>query len=272
MGNETNSTTLLVDGHVHIYPNYAWPTALKSLLENLTRFTEQKPCCSVVGLLTESKSCQFYKEVIEKGAPLTLDSLQVAAGPDVGSLVIRENGRIRGYLIAGRQIVTRENLEFLALGADLVIPDGLPAIETLQAITEQGAVPVLSWSPGKWFFGRGKLVKTLISSNLPDSFLIGDTGLRPMVWGLPRLMGMANQRGYRIIGGSDSLPLSGEERWLGSYGFQITSAFDPQQPAASLRRILQSPESRFVPIGGRNAVSAFAARWGRNQLRKHVFA
>ncbi len=265
---DTTLSTLVIDGHVHIYKHYDWADAINALITNLSH--ARRPLAPYqpiipIGLLAESKANRFYNEVIERGSPLIKGSLQLEAGPDTDSLVIRDAGIIKGYLIAGRQWVTSENLEVLALGHNTIISNRLPLGETIQAITDQGAVPVLSWSPGKWFFGRGKLVNSLITSHAPGSFLIGDIGLRPTLWPVPRLIKLAERQGFKIIGGSDSLPLPGEERWIGRTGFQVTGGFDAQNPAASLRNILLSPSSEFTPVGQHSPLMAFASRWGRNQ-------
>lgn len=262
-------STLAIDGHVHIYKPYDWTDAVSALITNLSAaiLSSDSRQHVIIGLLAESKSGQFYKDVISRGSPLTKGSFQLEAGPDADSLLIRESGIIRGYLIAGRQVVTLEKLEVLALGKDVSISNGQPLKATIQAITAQGAVPVLSWSPGKWFFGRGKLVANLIATTPSDNFLIGDIGLRPTVWPVPRLMSLASWRGFKIIGGSDSLPLPGEERWIGKNGVQVTGSFNPLKPAASIRSILLNPDSIYTPLGKRCPLMAFVSRWGRNQLR-----
>jgi hypothetical protein len=222
---------------------------------------------TTVGLLAESKTNRFFRDVIDQGTPLTQGALQVEAGPDSDSLMIRQDGVLRGYLIAGRQLVTREKLEVLALCKNSSLPDGLPLDDTLQAVNAEQAVPVISWSPGKWFFGRGKLVAKCIQTQSPASFLLGDIGLRPTVWGIPRLMSLARQRGFKVIGGSDALPLPGEERWIGASGFMVTGAFDPQHPTSSIRALLTQPGSACVPIGQQSTLPTFACRWGMNQLK-----
>jgi hypothetical protein len=161
--------------------------------------------------------------------------------------------------------VTAEKLEILALGMDVSVKNGLSAEDTLKAIRAQDAVPVLSWSPGKWFFSRGKRIRALIETQAAGSFLIGDTGLRPTFWPLPSLMKMASRRGYTIIGGSDPLPLAGEECWIGTYGMTVTAEFDREKPAESLRRLLANPPPPFTPIGHRTPPFAFFSRWIRNQ-------
>jgi hypothetical protein len=218
-----------------------------------------------MGLLAESQSCHFYQEILKHGKACHYGPFKLVAGPDAGTITILKNDLIMGYLIAGRQIVTAEKLEILALGVDVSVKNGLSAEETLQAIRAQNAVPVLSWSPGKWFFGRGKRIQTLIETHPDGSFLIGDTGLRPTFWPLPRLMKMASRRGYTIIGGSDPLPLAGEECWIGTYGMTVTAEFDREKPAESLRHILTNPATPFTPVGHRSPPFAFFSRWIRNQ-------
>lgn len=262
-------TRLLIDGHVHLYPGYDLAKAVHCLLNNLSRSTVSGEGRErvVIGLLAESRTCRFYRNLVTGTAVLDQGPLRLSIGPDAGSLTILENNQARGYLIAGRQIVTAEKLEVLALGTDVALDDGLPVEETLSIIRAQGAVPVLSWSPGKWFFGRGKRVKELIERHTPADFLIGDTGLRPTVWPLPGLMRLARRRGYRIIGGSDPLPLPDEEMMIGSYGVTLMAPFVPGQPAESLRRLLADPGRHFTPVGRRSPPLAFLSRWIRNQFR-----
>ena len=271
MDDTTSQSMLMIDGHVHIYQQYDWAGAVQALIDHLSASLPPgapRQNAILIGLLAESKACRFFNEVIERRSPLTKGSLQVEAGPDADSLIIREAGIIKGYLIAGRQLVTAENLEVLALGMNTSISSGLPLAETIKSITGKGAIPVLSWSPGKWFFHRGKLVNSLIHSHSAGSFMIGDIGLRPTLWPLPRLMKVAAQQGFKIIGGSDSLPLAGEERWIGHSGFQVVGAFNPQQPAASVRDILINPASAFIPAGHHCSLLDFARRWGKNQIKK----
>lgn len=254
-----------------MYPGYDVSRALASLAGNLAKAASPPATspgdCICLGLLAESKRNRFYREVRREGYPSSGGTLLLASGPDEGCLTILDGDAIKGWLIAGRQIVTRERLEILGLGRDITVPDGLPAEDTLKAIRAEGAAPVLSWAPGKWFSSRGELVEKLIVSHEAGDFLIGDTGLRPAFWGLPRLMRLARERGYRIIGGSDPLPLPDEEAWLGTYGITITAAFDPGKPAESMRQLLADTSLRFTPLGHRCPPLAFTSRWIRNQFR-----
>jgi hypothetical protein len=82
-------------------------------------------------------------------------------------------------------------------------------------------------------------------------------------------MRLAQRRGFRIIGGSDALPLPGEEKWVGSYGVTAEAEFDASRPAASLLRILADPLTPFTPIGKRARPAAFLSRWIRNQFARN---
>lgn len=266
--NASGSTrTLLIDGHVHLYSGYDWTLAVTNLLKNLTgNGRSDDPI--LIGILAESRMNRFYRDVLAKPSTFSGDPYQLEPGPDSGCITIRCRGLIRGYLMAGRQVVTSERLEILALGADVSTPDGLTAEETLGSIRAATAVPVLSWSPGKWFGRRGRIIRALIASSSPDRFLIGDTGLRPTFWPLPVLMRLAQQKGFTLIGGSDPLPLPGEERWVGTYGVEGRADFDTTRPADSLRQILTRRNVHFAPIGNRAAGVSFFSRWIRNQLAK----
>lgn len=265
----TAPTRIIMDGHVHIYPGYDVPEAVECLFCNLTANAPAAPpetCTVMIGLLAESRACRFYRDIAQSRTSINSESWRFEAGPDEGSVTIHEHGVIKGFLVAGRQIVTAEKLEVLGLGSDISVNDGLPAEETIRAVRAQGAVPVLSWSPGKWFFARGKRVQSLLETHTPGDFLMGDTGLRPTVWPLPFLMKSAARQGFVIIGGSDALPLPGEECQLGSYGVSCLAQFDPCKPADSLRRILADPATRPIPLGHRSRPLPFLFRWLNNQF------
>jgi hypothetical protein len=160
-------------------------------------------------------------------------------------------------LVAGRQIVTRERLEILALAMRAAIPDGLPAGDVIRRIIAAGGIPVLAWSPGKWLFGRGQPARDLVASDRRLS--LGDTPLRPALWPEPRLMQLARARGAAVLPGSDPLPFAGEERYAGTYGFIYRGAFDADRPAAFLARLPAEPAA-IVPAGARCGAWAVARR------------
>ena len=255
--------TILVDGHVHLYPGYNWALAVSNMLRNLGE-AGQNPDPIAVGLLTESRRYAFFRTVQDHPDDYASPALQLFPHSDGQSLVIRSGDQIRGYLIAGRQLVTRERLEILAVGHDTRIADGLPARDAIDHVLASGALPVVAWSPGKWFGRRGEAVRTLIMTHEPGSLLIGDSLMRPRLWPQPRLMRLARERGFLVLAGSDPLPLRGEERWLGRYGISVEAPFDETAPADSIRRLLTNTGARLALIGGRSAPLSFLARWISN--------
>jgi len=248
-------TTIALDGHLHVYPAHDWALTVRSLLRNLP----DSGC--KIGLLTETASCRFYRQVMDNPAAFRSGSLALDPGPEPGSLVAKDGGAVAGYLIAGRQIATAERLEVLALCADVSIPDRLPLRVTLDAVRSQNAVPVLPWSPGKWFFRRGCLVENLLRTLAPDRFLLGDTSLRPGFWPTPALMRLAAGRGFKIVAGTDPLPRAGEERLAGTYGTVATAEFDAGRPVSSVRALLLDPGVAFAGVGQRSGTVAFFRRW-----------
>jgi len=144
---------------------------------------------------------------------------------------------------------------------------GLPRIEVKFLIDADG-IPVLSWAPGKWFFERGKVVKTLIHQFGANQLLIGDTCLRPTIWGTPELAREATEKGLRTIAGSDPLPFPGEERLMGTYATTLQGSFDPAKPASSLRNILRSPDAVAALTGRRCGVFEVMRRLYSNERSK----
>jgi hypothetical protein len=259
---------IVADTHVHVYPDYDAPAALRALLRNLGALAGRPPAPAVrLGFLAEARGCAFFRQARATGLPGAPAGMTVAPGPDESSLQILLDGQPGGWLFAGRQIVTRERLEVLALTADVAVPDGLPAQETLAAVRADGALPVLSWSPGKWFFKRGRKVREVLAESAPDALLLGDTALRPRLWPLPLLLRFGIRRGFICLAGSDPLPLPGEERWLGAYATAGEAPFDPAQPTASARHFLTHASVRRHPAGQRCRPLPFARRWLRNARR-----
>ncbi len=143
------------------------------------------------------------------------------------------------YLFAGRQVITSERLEVLALTTDVDIPDGLPIEEVIERINREGAIAVLSWAPGKWFAQRGKKVARLLSDYSAQDLVLGDTTLRPWCWIEPLLMKKGVQSGFTVLAGSDPLPFAGEEEMMGRYVSRWQMEFDRENPVGLIRNYLK---------------------------------
>ncbi len=265
---------IAADGHVHVYPAYDILLVLRNLIQNLDRlagaagFGGAKTMGAGVqklAFLAESRQHNFFGRLQNRDQALMRQGIEIIGGPDsiCATVMLQAVGQI--CLVAGRQIVTSERLEILALAMCAMIPDGLPADEVIHRVIQAGGIPVLAWSPGKWLFARGRLVRDLIASDQGLVLRLGDTTLRPTLWPEPALMKQARACGMPVIPGSDPLPFAGEERFAGTYGFIYQGMFDDTQPAASVRRILSASPAALTPVGVRcgawDVVRRLACLW-----------
>jgi hypothetical protein len=238
---------LVADTHVHIYPSYNLEVALGAAFENLGRLAGQASGGVVrVACLTERHDCHMFKAL--RAGNVTLDPrYSLHHHGDEVLMVARDGGEELLLIVAGRQIVTRERLEVLALTADAEIPDGLAIGEVLERVRGAGGVPVLPWGAGKWLFGRGRVIRRIVNAAQKGTLLVGDSSLRPAGWGEPGIMSLARSRGIRVVAGSDPLPVPGEEQRIGTYGILGEYDFNWRDPLGSIRGLLlESPSLRTV--------------------------
>ena len=251
--------TLLIDGHVHIYPNFKISAVLNGGIKRLSAYNLNDPRINIL-LLTERFDCNFFRQLTEDKNK-KIDGFKIVNN-DSNSAIELENDKGQTlYIFAGRQIVTKEGLEINALATALNITDRqFTADQVIQQITDDGGIPVINWAPGKWFSSRGKIVERLIKESSNKTFLIGDTSMRPTIWSTPRLMTLAKNRGFKIIAGSDPLPFDGEEEMVGTFGFMMQGEFDRNQPTESLHRLLLNPKTECRIIGRRTSPVKFFRR------------
>jgi hypothetical protein len=251
-------TRLIADGHVHLYPFYDLPRAVSSLEGNL-----RKHGISGIpaGFLAERHDCHVFRELRE--GRLRLPGMDFRPAGE-GCLALHGEAGPRLFLFPGRQIVTAERLEILALTVDIQLPDGSPAADVVERVQASGGVPVLAWAPGKWFFKRGNVVAGLLRRFAAGKLLLGDTTLRPTLWAEPRLMRHARSRGFGILAGSDPLPFAGEEGNLGRYATVLEGEFDSGSPRTGVRRMLTSPGGPGSVVGSRGGVGETLRRLRAN--------
>jgi hypothetical protein len=253
-------TALLVDGHVHFYRAYDRAGFFDSALDHTRRGAGQlglPPAATGCLLFAEARGehwfDRFRDEAGGAGRGWTFD-----ATAEEDSLVARR-GDERLFLIAGRQIATREGIEVLALATGAELPDRLPLADTLEWARDAGALAVLPWGFGKWWGARGAAVRQALRRAAGDNLFLGDSGGRPQAAPAPRLLREAAERRIRVLPGSDPLPLPGEERRAGSYGFVLRGPFDASRPAASVRRLVTGAPRQPAAYGRRTGLFGFAA-------------
>jgi hypothetical protein len=267
-----SNTRLMVDGHIHFYDCYNLETFFTNALKNLDRCHQQLdqgngPFEKSL-LLTEGKKNNFFARFKQEGTfPNSAGFRFQETKEDMSLILIGENGRLC-FLLKGRQIVTKENLEVLLIASGREIEDGLSIDTVIRQIMDNNDMAVLAWGFGKWFFNRGKIIREVIHKYVYPGLFVGDNSGRPVFWPTPPQFNQARLLNIPILNGSDPLPFPGEENKPGSYGFSLTGAFDTEEPAGSLWKLLLSPETVFEPFGRRDSAAAFLKRQIKIRLRK----
>jgi hypothetical protein len=235
---------LLVDAHVHFHSCFDQDLFLTSAFANFRRGAAE------LGIDGGFLGCLLLAEM---GGEHWLRRWRDGAGPgedgawtferteEEDSLLARRGEDERLLLIAGRQIRTREGLEVLALATAEEFPDGLTLGDTLTRVHWSGALPVLPWGFGKWWFYRGALVEAALRQW--EGILLGDNAGRLRLAGPPRFFREAEARGVPVLPGSDPLPFPEHATRAGSYGFAAPGV-SPTRPAEGLRSLAQGLRSR----------------------------
>lgn len=262
----TMSGIALVDAHVHLHPGFATGVFLDHAATNFRHAADR------LGLPTTPTGCLMLTEsagvdrfaALRDGADRTLGDWHVEPTREACSLrLASDRGEL--FVVAGRQVVTRERLEVLALGTTQHFEDGEPMATQLQRVLDSGALAVVPWGFGKWTGQRGDAVRRLLESEQAAGLCLGDNGGRLRYGPEPRLFRLARQRGVRVLPGSDPLPFDHQVNRGGSYGFMIPEGFDPDAPFASIRLAL---EREAVPrtFGSLTGIAGFV----RAQVGMHL--
>lgn len=209
---------ILIDSHVHIYPHYDTGVLLDAFQN---RICSSRASAGVMMLAEREGTDAFASWASGDALPDGYTTTQ----SDETSFILRKANQPDIVVVAGRQIACAERIEILALATRATFHDGTPAKVTIAEVIDAGAVPVLAWGVGKWFFKRAKIVASLLESFEGKQLLIGDPSLRPVFWPTPRLMAAAAAKGRRVIAGSDPLPPKNEETRVGQYADLAPNAF-----------------------------------------------
>ena len=227
---------LLVDAHVHFHLCFERDAFLDAAFANFKRGAEE------LGVGGPFLGCLLLAEMTGERALQRLLSGEAGAwrfeptGEPSSLMARRSPDGARLLVIAGRQVRTREGLEILALLSAEEFPDGLPFRDALARVRWSGAVPVLPWGFGKWWFYRGALIEGILRRPEPKWLFLGDNGGRPDLGAAPRLL---REGGVPVLPGSDPLPLPEHAGRAGSYGFLVEDGVEERRPAAALRRWLR---------------------------------
>ncbi len=269
---DTPHSTVLVDAHVHLYDCFDRVFFFDSALTNFRR------AALGLGLPVDTHGYLLFAEMARDHA---FESLIAQHELDDGrwrfhpvsesrSLVASLEGRDVMTIISGRQIVTREGLEVLALCSNEHFADGRSLTHTVEKVIESGALPVLPYGVGKWTGVRGVLVNELLNSPLGSRLLLGDNAGR-LRWGdEPRQFSEARSRGVWILPGTDPLPFASQARTPGSYGMVLTGLIDTQHPADSIKNLIETAYNQPTIYGHTQGLINFVLLQTGMQLRKRL--
>lgn len=270
----------LVDAHVHLRRCFEPLPFIKAACSNFASAGRTlDPASKWVGVLClTSAPGERGFERLKEGFRDEGDSERSASGWQVEpskeptSFRFVNDGRVRIVAINGQQIVSKEGLEVLAIGASPSFEGGRPVIDTILAIARCGALPVVPWGVGKWVGRRGQLVEGLIRNSALPAFFLGDSANRPALWPRPSLFDRATQKGINNLPGSDPLPLPGEVYQVGSFGGVFDRELEMDRPAEDLKRKLRDPRTVITPYGTGERPARFIRNQVRMQYRKHLRA
>lgn len=238
---------ILVDAHVHIYDCFDLTTFLDSAFINFkskAAWQGQANHFSGFLLLAETAGDNWFQRLVSwaderrRIESKSFGKWTLHRTNENSSLWARSNGDHGIYLISGRQVVTAEKLEVLALITDRVYEDGRPLKEVIENIRSTGGIPVIPWGFGKWTGKRGSILSQMLEKVEDSEIFLGDNGGRPVFWPRPSHFRKAQAKGLRILPGSDPLPLDYEVRRVGGFGFWCSGDVDPERPAAGLKQVI----------------------------------
>lgn len=152
----------------------------------------------------------------------------------------------RLWVIAGRQIVTAEKIEVMALGTVETVSNGLSLHESLYLLKKLDALPVLPWGVGKWWGKRGRIVREVMQQS---QVLLGDNGGRPWCW-RPNLLSHAHRLGISVLPGSDPLPTENDRVRNGAFGVVVKGTLSPTSPTDWLKKKLTAQPFDSPTFGG----------------------
>ncbi|CAN7293005.1 hypothetical protein LJR225_001540 [Phenylobacterium sp. LjRoot225] len=256
MPEASDCVSVAVDAHVHIYEPVRALEALAQAAQNVRR---RSGLGRGALLLTESAGFHVFDQLAASATP----GGPIEATSEANALWFRSQAADL-LIIAGRQLVSAEGVEILALGERVASPDGAPLEEMVDSLLARDLLVVAPWGVGKWLGRRKGLVQNLLETRPVH---LGDNGGRPAVWRSP-LFDAARRRGLNVLPGSDVLPIRGRVSGIGSFGAVVETAWDAAKPAHALLSALKNPATRMQRYGDLRGVPAFIADQLQLRLQK----
>ena len=259
------NSTVIIDAHVHIHDCFQLSFFLDSALHNFREAAsrQHKKAFKSVLLLSEAAGANWFRQLSELvgDANNFIGSWRFWGTSEACSLRARRSENEELIIVAGRQIVTSENLEVLALGTDQEFIDGQPIADVIKLVRSSGALVVLPWGFGKWTGKRGAIIRRLIAQFDKYEIFLGDNSGRLRNWPVPSQFKLATRKGIRILPGSDPLPFATESWRPGSYGVILDASIDENTPFNDVKQAIHH-DCGMRPYGRRENHLRFI----RNQM------
>ncbi len=269
----TINQKIIADAHVHIHKCFEIDQLLNASLTNFHKISRTKTDIEnsvFLIFLTEMLGDFEFSKLLEYAQNHhQINNWKLVPTQESISISAINNDNQKIFIIAGRQIVTAEKLEVLALISDNEFADGLTVETTIKNIVSKDSIPVLPWGVGKWLGKRGKILQKLLNSDTFSMVYFGDNGGRPNFWSRPPYFQLAEEKGWKVLPGTDPLPLKSEYTRPGSFGFTVEGEFNGTEPGKSIKQILSDTTTSVQPYGSletpfRFIRNQFAIRYGNH--------
>lgn len=246
---------IVFDGHVHMYDCYDLEMFFAEAFKNFSAAgakLQSTSSPSYFMLLAEAAGFHYFKKLQQRAkdagnyppAPWRVEE----SGEACSLYVFHDDfPSMRLVLAAGRQLITKEKLELLALMTDQDFEDGMSLEKGVVEVNRAGGLAVCPWGAGKWLGNRGKVLRAYIMNKSEDLYL-GDSGGRPSLWPRPALF-KEGVVAAKLLSGSDPLPLGGEERRVGQFGAYIDCDSPKEHSVTFLKNQLKKDEIELKGYG-----------------------
>jgi hypothetical protein len=263
----------IIDCHVHLYDCFEINDFLTGANRNLRlagRELKSSEAPMPILMLTEAGRENGFERLkslargLQKSERESNSEWKVRLLPADKAAVIATNRSDQELLIiSGRQIISSEGLEVLALATDQEFADDYPLKELVHEIRAMNAIPVIPWGVGKWLGQRGRVLKKFLASDVNHEFFLGDILGRPIFWPRSSIFELAASQGICVLPGTDPLPLKSETERAGMCGIHVEHPICLSCPSESLKEALRRSEIVMQPFLRRET----AWRFFRNQIQ-----
>jgi hypothetical protein len=262
----SSNTITLIDSHVHIYDCFDIAALLDAAHRNFAKVAGLHGSENFSGilLLSETAKDHWFERLVSYAntAKPVGDWRFGQHADDSCVLSATRSDQAMLHIVAGRQVITGEKIEVLALATRALFDDGQPLSTLLKEVNEKDGLAVLPWAVGKWLGARSRLIRKILDQHNEPAVLLGDNSGRPLFWRNPRLFQRARALGIPILPGTDPLPLPWEVDRVGRFGFILRQPLAAWHPSQALKQILRQRDVKFETYGALDRPDRFL----RNQI------